>query len=321
MTYKNSQATAGDVAAVLSRSPAALPVRVDAALVDKRCPADFDRRPFWDALETLAEQTKARIAPRDGGRQVLLEPLGSRPRERSAVSGPFRVVARKITAVSFLDGGPATYELELEVHWEPRLPVFRIDSQPRITRAEDDRGNALVTGPPSTWQYPGTAPRADLSVKLGGLSRAAASVGVLAGEFRVTAAERLLTVRFPRLGGKFPLTVSEDRVTVALRSFEKVGTAWEAEVELLYPEGQPLFESFEEQRWLRDTRLRLVGPDGRTIEPDGEDATASGRRVTATYRFKTEANPTAQGWSLVCETPSPLVEAKVHFQLTNVPLP
>ena len=44
------------------------------------------------------------------------------------------------------------------------------------------------------------------------------------------------------------------------------------------------------------------------------------------YRFKEDptkglTNPTAKGWSLVYETPAPLVEFRVPFELKDIPLP
>jgi hypothetical protein len=49
--------------------------------------------------------------------------------------------------------------------------------------------------------------------------------------------------------------------------------------------------------------------------------TASGRFVTATYRFRAVGDPRGKGWSLVCETPGPLVEVTVPFTLKNIAIP
>lgn len=312
---------ASELAAALSASGAGATVTATPELAARSLAGSGVEVPFWQALETAADRLDARLVLLDGGRQVRLEPLGSRPREISTVAGPFRVVPRRVTATGFLDGSPPLYHIELEVHWEPRLPVYRIDTGPLITRATDDRGNALTADRSTTRQYPGAAPRAELTVRLGGLSRQARSVAELVGAFRVTAAERLLAVRFDQPGGKVPQTITAGQIAVTLRSFERAGPFWEAEAELLYPPGHPIFESFEEQRWLRDSRLRLIGPDGRPVEADSDDATVAGRRAVLTARFKTVADPTRAGWGLVCETPSPLIDTTVRFGLKNIPLP
>lgn len=312
---------ASELVAALSASAAGATVTAAPELAARPVAAQKAEIPFWQALDIAADRLDARLVLLEGGRQVRLEPLGSRPREISVVIGPFRVVPRRVTATGFLDGSPPLYHIDLEVHWEPRLPVYRIDTRPVITRASDDRGNALTADRSTTWQYPGMAPRAELTVRLGGLSRQSRSVAELVGEFRLTAAERLLAVRFDQPGGKTPRTITAGQVGIMLRSFERAGAFWEAEVELLYPPGHPVFESFEEQRWLRDSRLRLIGPDGRPVEADSDDATVAGRRAVLTARFKTAADPTRAGWSLVCETPSPLVDTTVRFGLKDIPLP
>lgn len=322
VSLKKPPLTLGEVAAELSKSPAGVTVKVEQpALLKAKVPSAIEATPFWEALETAADETRTRLSLREVGRTVLLEP---RPagREVSAVSGPFRVVPRTVTGRLLLDQGSAFHEVQLDVHWEPRVPVYRIDSQPRVTRAEDDRGTRLDGGDGSSRHYP-TGSLTDMKVRLAGLTRDSKRIATLAGEFRATAAEKMLSVPFRDLSAKLPLTQTELGVKVTLASFGMVGGTWDADLELTYPESHPNFESFEEQKWLRDNRLRLVGPNAAVYEPESEDANASGRKVGATYRFKLPggANPTGKGWSLVCDTPGPLSELKVPFTLKNVPIP
>jgi hypothetical protein len=93
-------------------------------------------------------------------------------------------------------------------------------------------------------------------------------------------------------------------------------------LKLEYPKDHPVFESFEAQKWLRDNRLQLVSPQAKPTEPESEEITIeNGRIVLATYRFPANLNPLVKGWSLIYETPSPLVEMKVPFELKNIPIP
>ena len=315
-------ATLADAAAALTKSPAGAAVRVDAPdLAAAKVGAGVEQVPFWDALEAAADQTKTRLTLRDGGRTVV---LASRPgpREISTVSGAFRIVPRSVTGRLMLDSGTASHEVDLDVHWEPRVRVYRIDSAPQITKAVDDRGTALTASAAGSRHHPSGAVT-DLKVRLTGLTRDSKQLASLGGEFRATSAERLLSVPFKNLTAKYPIAQKVDGVSVVLRSFEKVGGFWEAHLELTYPEGHPTFESFEEQKWLRDNRLRLIDPTAAVFEPDNDDVTAAGRNVAATYRFKllAAANPLQPGWTLVCDTPGPLAEVKVPFVLKNIPLP
>ena len=52
----------------------------------------------------------------------------------------------------------------------------------------------------------------------------------------------------------------------------------------------------------------------------------SPRPLRVVHRFKEDAvkglgDPTAKGWTIVYETPAPLVEVKVPFELKDIPLP
>ena len=280
-------------------------------------PAAFDGVPFWTALE----RTGQRIVLRENGRRITLEPRGS-SLEVSSVSGAFRTVARQVTARLNLETGQSVYDVQLEAHWEPRFPVFRVDAVPTITRATDDRGTVLTSTQTKARSQPTGATHA-LPVRLGGLTRDSKKVSVLAGHYTVIAADKMLAFSFPDLTAKLPITLpTKDGVTATLKRIEKDEKTWEIEIELKYPPGGPQFESFEADAWLSENTLRLVSPDvSKTFRPDDYEA----RGNVLIYRFKEDAakglaNPAAKGWSVVYETPAPLVEFQVPFELHDIPL-
>lgn len=320
VTLQQPKGTLGEVAVELSRA-SGMPIAVPPASAKTNCPVNFTQTPIWVALEQVARETGMKIVLHERGKRLALEPRGL-SREAAAVSGPFRVVATQVVARSLLDLGVTSYEVNLEVNWEPRIAVFRIDSQPRVTRAIDDRGTALAAAASTVSAYPADA-QTEMKVKLTGLTRESRSIAVLAGEFRATAADKMLVFNFNALNGKLSQSKTQDRVTATLKSIAKPEKTWEIDIEVVYPEGHPIFESFEEQKWLRDNKVQLVPPPGagRIAEPESEEVSAHGRRIIATYRFPGNLTPLAKGWSLVYETPSPLVEVKVPFELKGIPLP
>lgn len=279
-------------------------------------PAAFDKMPFWAAVEQLAAKTGTRIALSQQGREIaLVKRTGLQA--PSSVDGPFRVVVKQVQPRIDFETGKTFTEVTLAVHWEPRFPVFRIDSEPTITAVADDRGSPLA---PVTAKAR-TAPGGFLyttTVRVEGVPRDAKKLTRLAGTFTVTAAERMLPFAFD-VGGK-PSAQEQEGVTVTLRRFEKVDDRWEAELELTYPPGQPAFESFES--WVTQNRARLVGPDkAKALEPTDYDVPEQGRRVVAVYRFSGSAIASPKGWTLTYETPAPLVEFPVRFELKDIPLP
>jgi hypothetical protein len=321
ITLKQADSTLSEVAAQLTRS-SGLTITANSDVAKKKCPTAFADTALWEALERVAHETDAKIlvSEADGGRAIALARRGA-SKEVSATTGAFRVALRSVTGRLLLETGTAFHELQLLVHWEPRYHVFRIDSTPRVSAAKFDKSSDLITDPTVTWQYPASA-MAEMKIRLAGLPHRAGKIDVVAGEFRATAAAKMITFAFNDLTAATTTEKQADRVTARLKplSFDESTTTWDVELELKYPPGGPVFESFEEHKWLRDNRIQLVTPQGKPINADSEDVVASGSLVSANYRFK-NANPRAKGWSIVYEAPAPLVEVTVPFKLENIPLP
>lgn len=294
-------------------------------------PGRFRDAPFWEAVETLAEAAGTRITLREQGRKILLEKRQGPSQERSSLSGPFRVVARRVNGRLDLENGDSFQEVELLVHWEPRFPVFRMDSVPRIEIAQDDLGQPLRAATVSSKSPLHSTFEHTLAVRLFNVPRKAQAIGELSGSFQVTASRRMLPFRFSLsarlpLAGVLPKGIPAEGVEAVLTDWELLTLNgrpfWEATLRLSYPPGLPVFQSFE--TWLGENRLRLLSPDGRVLLPDQAEEPPPGREMILAYRFdaaKLGGTPKGEGWSLIYETPAPLVEFPVSFRFKNIPLP
>ena len=316
--------TLGKVAPQLSQK-AGIPFTFPAAASGETCDGIFNAKPFWFALEMIASQTGNRIALGDNGRRIALEPRG-KSIEISSVHGAFRTVAKQVVGRFPLETGMASHEVQLDVHWEPRFPVFRLDSSPKIAKATDDKGTVLAVQAAGTRSQPTGASHSS-TVRLGGITREAKRIAVLEGHFTVTASEKMLAFTFDDLTkGKTAIALAaQDKVVASLKSVEKDEKTWEFKIELSYPANIPKFESFES--WTTENRLRLVSPNAaKSFAPSDHEILMDGSRVVATYRFKEDAklglvNPAAKGWKLIYEAPSPPLEFAVPFVLKDIPLP
>lgn len=291
----------------------------------------FGELPFWEAVERVANANGRRIELHDHGKRIVLAKRDG-GHEVSCIRGPFRIAVKQVNGRLDLETGHSFQELQLDAHWEPRFPVFRIDSVPTITLAKDDFGNTLTASSASALSPVNGAASHVLPVRLLNVPRKAGQIAELKGHFTVTASERMLPFAFQNLGGKLPIAgvlpngVRSGSVSATLTGWqiENLGgkAFWEATIDLKYPAGMPVFQSFES--WLGENRLRLVSPQGTAIAPDQVEEPGVGREMTVVYRFdaaKLGGVPNGKGWSLVYETPAPLVEFKVPFELKNVPLP
>lgn len=314
-------------AVVLFPKSAGVEVAVAPAFAETRlnAPLKLKNEPFWTALQSAADATKSRISLSSGGRKAELVPLG-KSRERAATSGAFRVVAQQVVGRALLTEGTTAYEVQLLVHWEPRLRVYRIDTTPVVSKVSDLPGSKITADGGGAQVLP-TDSTSEMRVRLTGLTRDSEKLTALAGTFTVTAADKLLEFAFDG-GSKLPATKKEAGVSATLKRVEKRDDTWEIALEVLYPDGQPAFESFQGEWWLRDNRLSLISPAGKKFVIDDYEIPSpdSARPLVVVHRFKEDAakgltSPTAPGWKVVYETPSPLVEAKVPFELTDIALP
>ena len=278
--------------------------------------------PFWSALETIAVNSGSRIVTSKQGKQISF--AKKEAENRSSIDGAFRFVPKNMAARTDLERGRTYYDLTLDIQWEPRFPVFRIDSQPKIRNATDDKGTAL-TSPAISAKSPTTGSAYTATIRIDGLTRSARTIARLEGEFIVTASPKMFAFEFDDLQAKLPIVKERDGVKVTLKSFAKIEDRWDVELHLEYPASHPEFESFES--WATGNAIRLIAPNaGNSYVEDNYDITGSGRRVVAAYRFKDatigQRDPTkAKGWKIVYETPAPLIEFPIRFDCKDIPLP
>lgn len=311
--------TLGKVAPAVGK--AGFPFTFPAEAAGQTCDGVFNDKPFWFALEMIASQTGNRIAIGDGGRKIALEPRG-KAYEVSSVHGPFRIVAKQVVGRLQLESGTVSHDVLLDVHWEPRFPVFRLDSSPKIDAITDDRGVKLDAASGGSKSQP-TGYLHSTSVRINGITRDSKRLADIRGNFTITASPNMLAFECADLTkGKSAVDLpKQGGVSAVLKSVEKDEDTWEYRLELDYPPNLPKFESFES--WTHLNRLRLIDAGGKSFAPDDSEVLTQGSKITATYRFKEKPglmNPT-KGWKLSYEAPAPPIEFAVPFELKDIPLP
>ncbi|MCS6863602.1 MAG: hypothetical protein RMJ56_14155 [Gemmataceae bacterium] len=325
VTWSKPQAVLGEILKEFPSTPGVELAVAPGVLKTPFQPA-FHQTPFWQALQTAADQTKTRLLLSNRGQKIELIPRGD-SQVVAATQGAFRIVAHQVVGRAILDEGVTSHELTLLVHWEPRLRVYRIDTTPRVRHIDDATGSKLSVAGGGTQIVP-TGATSEMKLRISGLSRASPGIRTLAADFRVTAAQQLLVFTFAAPAGQRPPPQTQANVTATLQRVEKRDHWWEIEVAVLYPDKQPVFESFQGEWWLRDNRLVVTSPAGKAfVIRDFEVAAPDNPYpLRVIHRFREDGaqglgNPTAQGWTITYETPSPLVEWTVPFELHNIPLP
>jgi hypothetical protein len=279
------------------------------ALPNKPTAANYHRMDFWAALELLAERTNSRIVTTGG--KIALKP--GKSHSPSHVRGPFRFTVRETLARGDLEAGTSTYDLTLDVAWEPWLNTYRIDTSPKIIEAKDHTGKVLSVGPAGPRSFT-SGISAPLTVRPMGLTRGAKTL-TLRGSVMVTIADKLLTFTFDAAGKPGPAAGQEGVVVTATR-FGPDGDDWVADVQMRYPSTGVTWESHEFY-WARHNVLRLLPPKGDPIAADSVDFGDGSVR----YVFKNRAKQVVAGWKFDYRTPGPMREIVVPFELKDIPLP
>ena len=291
-----------------------VPVSVSDRVANRPVAVTADDVPAWQVLDRLAKATGTRVTVDGRGAGIALEPHTGPP-VPSSVDGPFRIAVNRVESRLDFDTGTHVTDVTLDVHWEPRFPVIRLDAGPTITAITDDVGSELAV-PTAAFKAAPVGYRHTATVRVRGVPRKATKLTRLAGSFTVTAAPGVLPFAFADLSspaaGTLPKGVDAGGVSAKLVRFEEIGDRWEVEVSATYPEGHPEFESFES--WTAGNRAVLSGPAGAMIvESSDSEINERGRTATGIYRFRASDVPADA--RLVYETPAALLEYRADVRV------
>lgn len=316
--------TSGPLASAAGELTKQTGLTLDLSAVDDKTKVDvkFNKVLAWEAIEAVADQVNCFVSVVGDRVKLSRRPngVGAVP---SSVDGPFRVVLKRVVAKRDPERADAEYEFHLEVQWEPRFPVYLIDSEPKATAMAGKKvltaDSASVQVMPAGYSHPAV-------VVVKNVPREAKQLDELSGSFRVVAAAKMLAVEFKDLTGDKPVSQTVEGVTVTLHPAKKIEKRVEFAVEMEYPDTHPKFES--NHLWHAANTFRLFAPNDRTGMKPSDMNLSDGerRRPSAEYTYTgpngaTFSVPDLKGWRVVYETPCPMNEQTVKFMLKGVVLP
>lgn len=286
---------------------------------------------YWAVLENIASRTQSllRVLPEEG--TILLLP-GGPSKTPTAVSGPFRLVVRRITSSIDLETATTSHSASIEVNWEPNIYPFFVESRPRglqvqftdgQTRQGPDEGTAPV---PVDGRFATT-----FTIRLPVIPRAESAIAGLSGKLEAIVPTRMVSVTMPSLAEleaapssgapvlSFPKEGPAGRITKIVRNRER----WSVQVVLPTPPGGEMFESY--QSWVIQNNASLRRADGTVWRSSGyilEGNTPS--RSVVTYHFLVrdcpgESDPAV--WKFHYTTPAGIIRQEIPFRFTDLLLP
>ncbi|WP_020470280.1 hypothetical protein [Zavarzinella formosa] len=306
-TLADGQVTAKEFVAMLETN-SGLKIDISAIDASAKVPGPLKETSYWAALEHLAKHTEShlslvggKIALKSGAETVIPD-----------LHGPFRFAVHDVALRKDLITRQTICDLHLEIAWLPTVHAYRIDASPLITSVTDETGMkyAVGSGGARTFTSGITSP---LVTRPLGLKRTSKSLNV-AGSVQLTIADEMLAFSFNAL--KPAAAPNQQGVSAAISKVGNAGANWYVDVELSYPPTSAVWESHEIY-WIRNNRLRLAPPTGEPIKSD--DAEYGDRSIR--YLFKNRAGKVGADWKLEYQTPGPMRELRVPFELKGIELP
>lgn len=298
---------------------------VAAAAADPEIAVDFQKTPFWSALDTLLDKAELTVYP-FGARDavgIVARPQGQLPRAtQAALTGPFRIEPVQVIARRQLRSATASsLTLMLEVAWEPRVRPIGLTQRLGEVHAVDEHGQAVGVEDPAIVIE--AFPRRDgIAVELGVPllypPQRPKEIAALKGKLQAIVPGTMETFRFDNLLEAKKVQKRFGAATVTLEQVRRNDNMWEVYIRLRYDEAGDAFESH--RNWAQQNEAYLAGADGKPILPDSLEAThRSKNEIGFGYVFALEKAP--EGLVFVYKAPGSIVAREFPYELRGIPLP
>jgi len=304
---------------------AAPPQPAGVPTVDPEIKANFDKTPFWTALDQVLDQVQLSIYPYGQPGALQLVPRGPHdlPRGgRAVVIGPLRIEPTRVNALRDLRSTTASVLMvSLEVAWEPRLQPIAVKQRMADVKAADSTGAAVVVDDPQAEKEalprPGSS-ALEMDVALAMPAAGAKEISSLKGSLRVMMLGKVETFSFDNLlKGKQQKRIAA--ATVVIGDIHKNEDAWEIDVQLRYDEAGDALESH--RNWALQNKAYLKGADGKPIEGSMVTNARTPNEIGVAYLFALDRNQSPEKMTFVYETPGLIITKDDAFELKGIRLP
>jgi hypothetical protein len=288
---------------------------------------NFQRTPFWEALDTLLDQADLTVYPfadRPGVALVARDETEIPRKQRGAVyAGPFRLEIAELAAQrNIRQPDQQRLHLQMEVAWEPRLQPIHVHLPIDSLAAWDDTGSRLAhagSATPGAEIVPGST-FVDFLLPFELPPRNAQRIARLQGKLVVLAPGRMETFRFEKLRDARNVSQRLASATVVLERVRKNNEAWECRVLVRFDDAAGALESF--RGWVFNNEAYLEDAQGRRLGYDTFETTRhTDNEVGVAYYFTLDNDAALDQLALIYKTPSVILTLTTDFEFRDLPLP
>lgn len=287
---------------------------------------DFDKTPFWQALDQLLDQVNLTVyafGGEPGAVAVVARSEEEQARaKRAAYSGLFRFEGLRIQATRDLRNPKnQSLRLGLEVTWEPRTTPILLQVPLADLQATDERGGKLtVESRAGNLEVPveSALSAVELQLPLSLPARDVQKIATLRGSVVALVPGRLETFEFSDLENAKEVVQRRAGVTVTLEQVRKNVDVYELRLRVRFDKAENALESH--RGWIYANEAYLLDAAGKRLDHAGLQAfRQAADEVGVAYLLDPDRG--LKGLKFVYQTPAMLVKMPVTFELQDLPLP
>ena len=293
-------------------------------VTDRALNVDFDKTPFWQALDRVLDLAELSVYPFGEERAICLVAREDAPLPRGAsasYSGPFRIEPIRIFARDELrDPQGRLMQLTLEVAWEPRLKPISLVQRMADLKAVDENGDELaLDDTQAELEIPaGDATTVELILPMALPPRRVEQIARLQGRLTAMIPGRIETFTFDDVTRAKNVQKRAAGVTVTLDQARKNNDLWEVRMRVRFDRPGEALQSH--RGWILDNEAYLVDAQGKPIPCDTTEVTGqSENEMGIAYLFFLDNPPT--GYRFVYKTPGAVVAKEFDYEIKGVKLP
>ena len=297
---------------------------------DPELKLDFDKVPFWAALDQMLDQADLNVYSyaSEEGVAIVNRAESRLPRFGNATySGAFRFEGTEFVARRDLRN-PETHTLQLviETSWEPRLQPIVIMQPVDGLEAVDDQGESLplaMMGNELEFPIDSDMRSVELPVQFDLPERGVKKIASLKGKLSVLLPGKQETFRFTGLDKAKKVERRKANVAVVLDEVRKNNAVWEIRVRVVFDKTSGALESY--RGWVFNNPAYLESAakgkeEKETIRYAAMETTReTENEVGVAYLF--DVPDGLKGYTFVYRTPTAIVSMPLEYELKDLELP
>jgi hypothetical protein len=290
---------------------------------------DIDRKPFWEAMNLIADKTGIDLRPYNNEGVRLMRGGFRMNSPFSVVQGPFLVVATQITRTQtemLANGGGSSsdFSMQMMVYSEPKLHVLSSSAAVTLEEVTDDAGNSLVpTSLDNRGYYGGAGGCWNLFAQLKFPDHPGKTIARFKGSGGFLIQTRSQQVQIPDVKNVHEITRVVGDMPILFHDLKKNAGTWQ-----LRFGANP--QAFGPNRWGQlqqsvQQNLQLLDDKGQPLDHRGMSSSGNNNGVEFTLMFSADARPnggsSGDPAKLFWEVPTASREIRVPFDFKDLPMP